>query len=105
MPGNPLACHLGFHRYIAAAIRKWCRLPFEPRTGSGTLTASAVAKGPRTVFMPARVEGDAVTPLAGTGSADIYSTNRANAILRFPPERGEGTAGTAVDYEWWAWVQ
>jgi molybdopterin biosynthesis enzyme len=103
LPGNPLACLVGFHRYIAAAIRKWKRCEPAPATGSGTLSDSVRINGPRTVFMLAHVEGDEVQPLPGVGSADIYSTVRANALLTFAPEAGEIAAGTGVDYEWLAW--
>jgi molybdopterin molybdotransferase len=39
LPGNPLGCHLGFHRYVAAAIRRMEEKP-SSRTFSGRLLQS-----------------------------------------------------------------
>ena len=104
LPGNPLSCHLGFHRYIAPAARRFMgRQPFLPKA-QGTLTHDFTMKGPRSVFQLARAEHHdgawRVTPLAGKGSADIYTVSRANALLRFEPDTGTHPAGTTVAFEW-----
>jgi molybdopterin molybdotransferase len=103
LPGNPLSCHLGFHRYVNTAIRRWTGRPpsIEPRPA--ILGAPITIRGPRTVFQLARahmLDGiNQVTPLVGRGSADIYAVCRANAMIRFEPEAGEIAAGTPVLYE------
>jgi molybdopterin molybdotransferase len=104
LPGNPLSCHLGFHRYVAPAIRKMMLREPVPPLASGVLTAPYVMKGPRTMFQLARAEHRdmvwLVTPLMGKGSADMYSVATANALLRFAPGSGTIDAGTEVQFEW-----
>jgi molybdopterin molybdotransferase len=104
LPGNPLSCHLGFHRYVAPAVRKMMGLePLIP-PAFGVLTKAITIKGPRTVFQLAHVmdAGDdwVVRPLKGKGSADLYSAATANAMLRFEPESGLHAAGSRIDFEW-----
>lgn len=103
LPGNPLSCHLGFHRYVNAAIRKWTGRPPQVEQRSGILGAPVAIRGPRTVFQLARVHVEdgvnRVMPLVGKGSADIYAACRANAMVRFEPESREIPAGTPVLYE------
>lgn len=104
LPGNPLSCHLGFHRYVAPAARVFMHRPPDPLRSAGRLTEAFVMKGPRTVFQLARAD-DAngewqVRPLLGKGSADMYSASTANCVLRFEPESGTTPAGAAVSFEW-----
>jgi len=104
LPGNPLSCHLGFHRYVAPAIRKFIHHePLPPKT-TGTLAAPYVMKGPRTVFQLARAghrDGAwIVTPLLGKGSADMYAGSSANCMLRFEPDCGTVDSGSAIEFEW-----
>jgi len=104
LPGNPLSAHLGFHRYVAVAIRKLTGARPLPVSESGELTDNVTIKGPRTVFQLARVtrgaEGWLVTPLKGAGSADMHAAASANALIRFEPESGLHGAGESVDFEW-----
>jgi molybdopterin molybdotransferase len=104
LPGNPLSCHLGFHRYVAPAIRKFMHQEPVPPKMPGVLAAPYVMKGPRTVFQLARAENKdntwRVTPLMGKGSADMYSVATANALLQFAPGSGTIDAGTAIQFEW-----
>lgn len=104
LPGNPLSCHLGFHRYVAPAIRKFMRREPVPAKISGTLAIPYVMKGPRTVFQLARSESRdgawSVTPLLGKGSADMYAGATANAMLRFEPGSGTIDAGSPIQFEW-----
>ena len=104
LPGNPLSCHLGFHRYVAPAMRKFMhREPF-PAGATGTLAVPYVMKGPRTVFQLARAEmrdgAWSVTPLLGKGSADIYAGAIANAMLRIEPGSGTLAVGTPIQFDW-----
>ena len=104
LPGNPLSCHIGFHRYVAPAVRKSMNLaPLPPRI-DGVLAVPCTMKGPRTLFQLARAEHQdgawRVTPLLGKGSADMYAGATANAVLRFGPGMGTLPAGSPVDFEW-----
>ena len=94
-PGNPLATHVCFDQYILPALwkmvgREDCRVPH-----SGVLTEAVSAKkSGRVRFMlgfARLVDGRfEIAPLVGSGSADIFTTVRANAIFRLNPgERRE----------------
>ena len=104
LPGNPLSAHLGFHRYVATAIRKLTGAAPEPVSEIGELTDSLVVKGPRCVFQLAHVVGGPndwlLTPLIGAGSADMHAAASANAVIRFEPESGLHPAGMHVPFEW-----
>jgi len=106
LPGNPLACHLGFSRYVAAAAR---RIAGEPAAAPlvGRLTAPVFGKGPRTFFCLARASRspespDAwrVAPLAGVSSADIFTPCAANSYVMIAPGTAEIPAGEPVAFEW-----
>lgn len=89
LPGNPLAVHLCFHRYVAPALR--ARMGHEPiqAAGMGQLTDAVIARGERTHFRlcrAIRVGADtALHPLSGKGSADIYAVAGADAYIAVPP--------------------
>jgi molybdopterin molybdotransferase len=104
LPGNPLSCHLGFHRYVAPAMRKFMHREPVPPAISGTLAVPYVMKGPRTVFQLARADWRNnmwhVTPLMGKGSADMYAGATANAMLRVAAGSGTIDAGTPIQFEW-----
>jgi len=103
LPGNPLSCHIGFHRYIVAALRRQMGMNHIVTPLNGALAAPYAMKGPRTVFQLARAEHDGtcwqVSPLLGKGSADMYVGARANALLRFEPGIGTLEAGSQVQFE------
>jgi molybdopterin molybdotransferase len=52
LPGNPLGCHLGFHRYVSAAARRMSGQEAMPRCYEGQLTEPVESKGDRTHFVP-----------------------------------------------------
>ena len=92
LPGNPLACHLGFHRYVSAAIRKMSGHDARRHCLQGELAEPVESKGGRTHFMPGWAEPAAdsparwrVTPLPAASSADIFRTCGANCYLEVPP--------------------
>ncbi|MDY0004751.1 MAG: hypothetical protein RBU30_25870, partial [Polyangia bacterium] len=103
LPGTPLGCHLGFHRYVSAAIRKRIGLPRERPMHKGRLSTGLVTRGSRTLFRLALVElepgGWTITPLGWRGSSDLMGTARANSYLRFPPGEHSFTAGQALEFE------
>jgi molybdopterin molybdotransferase len=107
LPGNPLACHLGFHRYVAAAIRQRAGRPAAPSTSFGELAATIDAPAKRTRFLLARAKPAAaaaigwhVHPLPGVSSADIFTPVAANCYLRVDPGNVPTAAGTVVPFEW-----
>lgn len=104
LPGTPLAAHLGFHRYVWAAVRSLLGLDVRPYTGSGVLTTARTVRGRRTVFQPCRVtRGDdrwQVHPLTTSSTADLFAASGANAMVRFEPSSRPYAAGTPVEFEW-----
>jgi molybdopterin molybdotransferase len=111
LPGNPLSCHLVFHRYVAAAIRKFEGKPPTPALLCGQLAAPLRSRGDRTHFLLARAEATAesnaqapaawrVHPLRAASSADIFTPAGANCYVRVPPGSVEISAGEAIVFEW-----
>jgi molybdopterin molybdotransferase len=103
LPGNPLSCHLCFHRYVASAARKMMGLPAVTPPLIGLLTETFEVGGGRVVFQLARARRDAdgtwrVMPLRGRGSADLIHPATANTIVRFDPGC-EAEGGRSVLFE------
>ncbi|MCC6488388.1 MAG: molybdopterin molybdotransferase MoeA [Candidatus Hydrogenedentes bacterium] len=103
LPGNPLSCHLGVHRYVTPAIWKMMGKKIERDQHCGVLGMGFSVKGPRTVFQLAcaeRVDDSwRVTPCLGRGSADMYSAAHANALIRVAPGAGKMGEGIVVRFE------
>lgn len=103
LPGNPLSCLLGFHRYVAPAVFALMGRKAERVQYRGTLRQPFSIKGSRTVFQLAcaeRVEDEWRVGLClGRGSADLYAAAQANALVRFEPDAGELGEGTPVRFE------
>ena len=106
LPGNPLACHLGFHRYISAAIRKLSGRPHCTQM-RGELTHAVDLKGGRTQYVLARAEFTAdprpqfrVRVLPGVSSADIFHGSQANCYVEFRADVSRHSAGDACAFTW-----
>ena len=107
LPGNPLASHMCFHRYVAAAMRQMAGKPAQSRPLRGRLTKAIKSAPSRTFFVTARAEPDwesgdgwLVQLLPGVSSADIFGACRANCYVEVPPH-GEGIpAGGIVSFTW-----
>ena len=107
LPGNPLACHFCFHRYVAAAVRvKENKTPTPPEL-SGTLAEPVHPKAGRTFYIPARAcEGKQANsrwrlePLPGVSSADVFAPCRANCYLEVPPGKSPLAAGEDLRFTW-----
>jgi molybdopterin molybdotransferase len=105
LPGNPRSSHFCFHRYVAAALRVGSgREPRGP-TGVGALAAPLAVTSKRESWIPLHAtvdEGGSVRlePFAEHGSADIFSTTRANAYARFEPGRHDLATGSRLAFEW-----
>jgi molybdenum cofactor synthesis domain-containing protein len=107
LPGNPLACHLCFNRYIAPASMKMSGSSVEPIAGHGFLSDAVSAKGNRTLFQLVRVsheddcpDSPTVTPLVGKGSADLFAPVSANAYIRVSPHAAIAKVGDEVEFEY-----
>ena len=105
LPGNPLACHLGFHRYISAAIARLSGRPPRRAEIQGELTdVPPIGKG-RTHFVLGRAEFVAdpprfrVRPLPSVSSADIYHGCQANCYVELR-DAEESPAGKRCAFTW-----
>lgn len=107
LPGNPLAGHLGFHRYISAAIRKLSgRSPHKVQM-QGELTETLHIKGGRTHFMLGWAEYVTdpaprflIHVLPSVSSADIFHGCRANCYVELSPEVSSVPAGDTCAFTW-----
>lgn len=107
LPGNPLAAHFCFLRYVAAAVRKMEGKPPTPEVIHGKLAQPLRPKPVRTFFVPARAGRCEETstqwqllPLPGVSSADMFASCRANCYMEVPPGRTEIPAGTDLAFTW-----
>ena len=96
LPGNPLAVHLCFHRYVVAAIRRMTGEAAQPRPLEGCLDEAVRGDAKRTLFLPGIATRDErapnrwrLQPLFGFSSADLFTPSQANGYIRIPP----GSAG------------
>ena len=110
LPGNPLAAHLCFHRYVALAVRRRMGRGVLGPAGRGRLLAPLEGTGERALFSLVRVEEDGavtggrgvftVRALRDKGSADVFATANANAYV-YQPAHADGVEGGAeIDFEW-----
>jgi molybdopterin molybdotransferase len=105
LPGNPLACHFCFHRYVAAACRQMAGQPTAAHPREGRLAAAIRGSEGRTSFVTARAEAVGPTdwlvhPMAGRSSADVFTTCQANCYVEVPPGKGGLEAGQVVQFTW-----
>lgn len=106
LPGNPLASHLCFHRYVAPAIRQLDGKTAVADPVFGKLASPVQPKGGRTYFVPAHgaradETGDwKIHPLPGVSSADIFASCNANAYIEVPPGHVEIPAGETLSFTW-----
>ena len=104
LPGNPLSCHLCFHRYGAAAIRGMQGKIVEPPTFLGVLTGDISPECDRTRFVPGRAVYEnqqwLLSPLPSVSSADIFGTSQANCYIEVPPEELPPRRGQPLRFSW-----
>lgn len=106
LPGNPLASHFCFHRYVTPVINQTSgRRPIR-EVFQGELAQPVPPKPVRTYFVPARAERDGLAggwrihALPGVTSADIFGACRANCYAQIPPGHEEIPAGETVGFSW-----
>ena len=107
LPGNPLSCHLCFHRYVAAAVRQLERKTPVPDPLGGQLAVAVQPRRSRTYFVLAQAqrlhEASAdwqIHPLPGASSADMFAACRANCYLEVPPGKKELGPGEILRFTW-----
>ncbi len=107
LPGNPLACHFGFHRYVSAAIRGMSGRAAMRHVFRGELVHAVESKGGRVHYLPSRAEvamdsptGWRVEVLPSTSSADIFHGCRANCYVELPADARVYQAGEASGFTW-----
>jgi molybdopterin molybdotransferase len=107
LPGNPLAAHLGFCRYVAAAARRMMGEAPVLEPILGRLASGVRADAQRTRFVLARARPDAadstgwqIDPLGGATSADLFTPSGANCYVRVPPGEGGLDAGATIPFVW-----
>jgi molybdopterin molybdotransferase len=85
LPGNPLAVHWCFTRFVAPALRRMMALDPGPAREPGVLDAVLPGSKDRPWFIPARtrrVDGRLlVTPLPPVSSGDVIAPAHADAYL------------------------
>jgi molybdopterin molybdotransferase len=103
LPGTPLGSHLGCHRYVGAAIRKWLGAPVARTRLRGRLSSALRTRGERTLFRLVRVElgedGWRIDPLKWRGSSDLAGPALANGYCRFDPGEHDLAIGSVLDWE------
>jgi molybdopterin molybdotransferase len=107
LPGNPLACHFCFHRYVAAAARQMAGASAEVRPLEGRMAAAIRGAPARTFFATARAlpeltspTGWRIEPMTGVSSADVFTTCRANCYVEVPPGAAGLGAGQVARFAW-----
>jgi molybdopterin molybdotransferase len=106
LPGNPLASHFGFHRYVSAAIRKMAGQAVAVDSFQGELVQPLAPKGGRPRFIPGQARYAADRPCqwqvgitAGVSSADIFRGCEANCYVEVPSNRAL-EAGDLCAFTW-----
>ena len=107
LPGNPLASHFCFHRYVAAAVRRMEGKPPVPGSIFGELAEPVGAKRGRTYFVTARAVrcGDMsskwrIHALPSATSADIFASAMANCYVEIPPGAEPVPEGKTLPFTW-----
>ncbi len=89
LSGNPMACLVGYNRYVLPALRTLMGMTPPSPTFTGELTAPVAGRGTFTYYATARATAGEqcwqIEPISGKGSADMYATANANALIHVPP--------------------
>jgi len=103
LPGTPLGSHFGFHRFVAAAIRKRLGMKSDRSRHNGRLADRLESKSGRTLFRLARAhrgkDGWRILPLRWGGSSDLVGPGMANCYLRLEPGEHRLESGTELPFE------
>jgi molybdopterin molybdotransferase len=103
LPGNPVSCMVGFHLFLAPALRKAAGFsaPWEQPVMKGRLTAAVRSTGDRRTYLRARLtlsEGElSVDPMKAQGSGVLTSMIGANGLAIVPKGITDVPAGAEID--------
>lgn len=101
LPGQPLAAHFCYHRYVKAVIRVMTGRPGKIAPMKGTLADTVRSRGKRHTYVLAAAAADGkVIPCPRASTADLFATVKANAYLHLPPGRREWERGEPVEFTW-----
>lgn len=106
LPGNPLAGHFCFHRYVRPAMRKASGKSPAREVFEAELVEAARPKSRRTYFAASHAERDTLSNtwkirvMPGISSADIFGACQANCYAQLPPGQEEIPAGEIVGFSW-----
>ncbi|MBI4863927.1 MAG: molybdopterin molybdotransferase MoeA [Candidatus Riflebacteria bacterium] len=107
LSGNPLACHLGFSRYVAAAVRRLAGDVAVEDPEWGTITEAIRPSSGRTHFVLAvSTQGGSpdrpwmLSILPTVGAADIFGPCRANCYVEVPPGSQPIAVGDRLGFRW-----
>jgi len=107
LPGNPLATHFCFQRYVTAAIRQMEAKTPRSDPLQGQLAEPFRPKRGRTFFVPARAQhprdadpGWQIHLLPGVSSADVFTSSQANCYAEVPPGKTDLPAGEVLRFTW-----
>jgi len=105
LPGNPLACHICFHRYVGPAIRRMQGQNPNREELTGRLTEPVEPRRGRTHFVLGMVDEvvgagplPSVRPLPGKSSADVFAAVAPNCYLEIPPGPDTIPAGASIGF-------
>jgi len=101
LPGNPLSTFVAFELFVKPVLQALQGMPAETMPLiEATLHADVAEKSGRSAFLPARVisrpGGLEITPVRWKGSADIFGSAEANALLVVPQEVARVSRGERV---------
>lgn len=104
LPGNPLAVHWCFVRFVAPALRVMMGRSPELRRESGVLEAILPGSRERPWFVPARTRREGarllVTPLPPVSSGDVVGPAHADAYVAIAAGASPRAPGEAVEVLW-----
>jgi molybdopterin molybdotransferase len=104
LPGNPLAVHWCFIRFIAPALRRLAGLSGDLRRETGVLAAILPGSKERPWFVPARTRREAgrllVTPTPPVSSGDVVGPAHADAYVAIPGGAAPRAPGDSVEVLW-----
>ena len=97
LPGNPVSTFVIFEIFVKPFLYRWMGAETRPRIVSGTLTRGVKRSDlERAEYLPARVEGNEVTPLSYHGSSHLSALREADGLIRVDIGEAVIEKGTVV---------
>jgi molybdopterin molybdotransferase len=97
LPGNPLSVFVGFKLFGEPVLKALSGIPdFWPRPRTVRLSEEIRRRPGRETYHLATIDGDDATPVSSTGSGDVLSLARANALVVTAADASEVPAGALL---------